>query len=66
MIFNTELSIGSNWQQLSSPRSIKSCIGFNAEHYWWDDWNSVRFHSQVCAMKFLRPTSLRICLHGTV
>lgn len=66
MIFKAELSIQSNWQQLSGPPSMKSCINFNTEHYWQDDWNSVVFHSQVRALQLLQPASLSIGLHGTL
>lgn len=66
MIFKPELSTQSNWQQISGPLSVKSCINFKAEHYWQHDWNSVGFNCQVCAERFLQPTSLRMCLHGTV
>lgn len=66
MIFKPELSTQSNWQQLSGLLSMKSRINFKAEHYWQHDWNSVGFNCQVCAERFLQPTSSRMCLHGTV
>lgn len=66
IIFKHELSTQSNWQQLSGPLSMKSCINFKSEHYWQHDWNALGFNCQVCAERFLQPASLRMCLHGKV